>query len=150
MFRKFTTVNRLEGAHTALYPFGHGLGYARFEQGPPVPRRRRLRGADDVLHVDVEVANVGHRDGEELVQLYLGDPLASRSRPVRRLVAFRRVALGAGESGRVRFSLGAGDVSFVRAERLAAPETVREAGELLIASGPSSAALRSTRVEWLD
>ena len=150
LFEKFTTANRLEGAHTALYPFGHGLGYTRFEHGPPVPARRRLRGRDAALHVDVEVRNVGDRDGEEVVQLYAGDPLASLSRPVRRLVAFRRVALAAGATARVRFTLRASDLSFSRAERLAEPEAIWEPGTFVLSAGPSSANLRSASVEWRD
>ena len=150
VFRKFTTANRLEGAHTALYPFGHGFGYTRFEHGPPKPVKRRPRGRDDVLHVDVEVRNVGTRDGEDVVQIYAGDPLASRSRPVRELVAFRRVALAAGATERVRFTLRTSDLSFFRAERLSAPERVWEPGTFILSAGPSSAALRSVSVEWTE
>ena len=85
VFRKFTTACRLEGAHMPLYAFGHGLGYARFDYGGVSFDRSRLRGAGDVLTASVTVRNIGLVAGEEIVQLYIGDPVASRSRPVRQL-----------------------------------------------------------------
>lgn len=87
-----------------LYPFGHGLGYTTFEYGPPRLSSERL-GWDDTLTVTTRLSNTGARAGEEVVQLYVHDRVASRVRPVRELKAFRKVALQPGESAEVVFTL---------------------------------------------
>lgn len=87
-----------------LYPFGHGLSYTRFEYDAPRLSTRRL-GWDQTLTVTARVTNAGEVDGEEVVQLYVHDRVASRVRPVRELKAFRKVAIAAGASVEVAFSL---------------------------------------------
>nr|WP_255699649.1 glycoside hydrolase family 3 N-terminal domain-containing protein [Luteimonas sp. Y-2-2-4F] len=87
-----------------LYPFGHGLSYSRFEYDPPRLSAERL-GWDEALTVSARVTNAGAVDGEEVVQLYVHDRVASRVRPVRELKAFRKVAIAAGQSVEVEFSL---------------------------------------------
>ena len=84
-------------ASTPLYPFGHGLSYARFDYGDVELDQTELRGAEAVLVAGVTVRNVGTVAGEEIVQLYIGDPVASRSRPVRELKGFQKIALQPGE-----------------------------------------------------
>ena len=148
VFRKFTTACRLEGPHMPLYPFGHGLGYSAFEYGSLTADKNELLGADDVLNVAVSVRNAGTRAGEEVVQLYIGDPVASRSRPVRELKGFRKVALAPGETRTVGFSITVDDLKFFRAERLAEPETVWEPGTFIVEVGPSSGSLSKIVVEW--
>jgi len=87
-----------------LYPFGHGLTYTRFEYG--VPRLDTATLAwDATLIVTTTVRNVGDVAGEEVVQLYVHDRVASRVRPVRELKAFRKIALAPGESAEVVFTL---------------------------------------------
>ncbi|WP_066092902.1 glycoside hydrolase family 3 N-terminal domain-containing protein [Xanthomonas massiliensis] len=87
-----------------LYPFGHGLGYTTFAYGVPVPSSARL-GWDETLTVTTTVTNTGTVAGEEVVQLYVHDRVASRVRPVRELKAFRKIALQPGESAQVAFTL---------------------------------------------
>jgi beta-glucosidase len=148
VFRKFTTACRLEGPHTPLYPFGHGLSYTKFEYGPLDVDRTVLRGEHDVLNVGVSVKNCGDFAGEEIVQLYIADPVASRSRPVRELKAFQKIELRPGEEQRVGFRVTSADLRYFRAERLAVPEYVFEPGIFRIEIGPSSAALTAATVEW--
>jgi beta-glucosidase len=148
VFRKFTTACRLEGAHTPLYPFGHGLGYSTFAYGGVELDKTRLRGEDDVLTAAIMVRNSGALAGEEVVQLYIGDPVASRSRPVRELKAFRRIALAPGETQRVGFRITVDDLRFFRAGGLAAPEHVWEPGTFIVQIGASSDQLSSAIVEW--
>ncbi|MEV8411823.1 glycoside hydrolase family 3 C-terminal domain-containing protein, partial [Streptomyces niveus] len=98
------------------YPFGHGLSYTTCVLTEPVLSRNSIAAASlrdgDTVEVSVTVRNTGERDGDEVVQLYLHDPVASIVQPVRRLRGFRRVGLAAGRSTTVRFSLGAEDFGF--------------------------------------
>jgi beta-glucosidase len=90
---------------TPLFPFGHGLSYARFAY-------RDLRvepasgTADGTVTVTVELANVSDRDGTEVAQLYLHQRHGTSSRPLRQLKGFRRVELAAGEAKTVTFTVG--------------------------------------------
>jgi len=148
VFRKFTTACRIEGASTPLYPFGHGLSYARFDYGAIEIDKTDLRGDDAVLTASVTVRNTGKVAGEEVVQLYIGDPVASRARPVRELKGFRKIALAPGETSAVSFRITTADLAFIRAETLAAPETVIEPGEFVVGIGPSSNKLGTKHVVW--
>jgi beta-glucosidase len=84
-----------------LFPFGHGLSYTTFEYSAldigPWTGQATVR-----LHVK----NTGTRAGDEVVQLYVRDLLASVARPVMQLAAFRRVRLAPGEEREVAFTLG--------------------------------------------
>ncbi|MDB4909216.1 MAG: beta-glucosidase [Gemmatimonadetes bacterium] len=96
---------------TQLFPFGFGLSYSAFRYGDVRLSRDNIR-AGDSLGVIVTVSNVGARDADEVVQLYLRDDVASVARPLKQLVRFRRVHIRAGASETVTFSLGAEDLSF--------------------------------------
>ncbi|UYQ60490.1 glycoside hydrolase family 3 N-terminal domain-containing protein [Streptomyces peucetius] len=87
---------------TPLYPFGHGLSYTTFawEAGAAAPAGIPTDGSADV---EVVVRNTGDRDGAEVVQLYLHDPVAQTTRPQAQLIGYARVPLAAGEAARVRF-----------------------------------------------
>lgn len=148
VFRKFTTACRIEGPHTPLYPFGHGLSYSRFVYGDATVDRSEVAGEDAVVTATVEVRNTGPVAGDEIVQLYIGDPVASRSRPRRELKGFQRVTLAPGEAGRVSFRIAVDALRFFRADRLAAPERIWEPGEFVIEIGPDSQALSATRITW--
>ena len=93
------------------YAFGHGLTYTTFAVRDP-----RLSAAQVASggHIEVaaELANLGSRDGEEVLQLYVRDPEASVTRPVRELKAFARVAVPAGGAVPVRFELHTGQLGF--------------------------------------
>jgi beta-glucosidase len=82
---------------TPLYPFGYGLGYSPFTYRDLKLAAARL-GPSDTLTASVTVANTGTRAGTEVVQLYVRDEVASVTRPVRELKAFRRVTLQPGEA----------------------------------------------------
>jgi beta-glucosidase len=148
VFRKFTTACRLEGPYTPLYPFGYGLSYSAFEYGALALDMTVLRGERDTLTASVTVRNAGARVAEEIVQLYISDPVASRSRPLRELKGFRKIMLAPGEEKWVSFKIAAAELRFFRAERLAAPEPVFEPGTFIIQIGSSSQTLAAARVEW--
>jgi beta-glucosidase len=87
-----------------LYPFGFGLSYTRFAyQGLKLAKNRLASG--QALVFSCTVANTGNWDGEEVVQVYLSDLEATVMVPKHKLVAFRRVALKAGESRKISFTL---------------------------------------------
>jgi beta-glucosidase len=93
-----------------LYPFGHGLSYARF-----VHRDLRLSAeevdADGEVQVSVEVCNVGPRAGDEVVQLYTRQRRSRVKQPLRQLRGFARVTLAPGERRTVRLRLRAADLA---------------------------------------
>ena len=98
-----------------LYAFGHGLGYTTFEYGAPQLSAPRLAW-DGELRVTTTVTNTGTVAGEEVVQLYVHDHVASRVRPVRELKAFAKVALAPGEAKDVVFRLDRGQLAFTNNE----------------------------------
>src|SRR5215217_5433686 len=94
-----------------LFEFGFGLSYTTFKMSNlrlsshSMSRRGSIRAS-------VDVTNTGPRTGDEVAQLYIHDPVASISQPVRRLRGFQRVTLNAGETKTVTFRLDASDVGF--------------------------------------
>ncbi len=100
-----------EAPNGARFAFGHGLNYGRIEYSDleVMPDL----GWDGVLKVAATVANTGRRAATEVVQLYVRDPVASVSRPVRELKAFRRVTLAPGARERVSFTLRRADLEFI-------------------------------------
>ena len=148
VFRKFTTACRLEGPHTPLYPFGYGLSYSAFQYAGLTLDKSILDGDGDALQAAVTVGNNGPVAGEEIVQLYISDPVASRSRPVRELKQFQKVLLAPGEERRVSFKITVDDLRFWRAECLAEAELLWEPGRFLIQVGGSSDDLLTAAVEW--
>lgn len=95
-----------------LYPFGHGLSYARVAYGPTQVDSPRLAG-DGRLVVSAALRNTGDRPCDEVVQLYVRDRVASVSRPVRELKDFQKITLAPGEARSVRFTLTRDDLQFV-------------------------------------
>jgi beta-glucosidase len=97
----------------AEFPFGHGLGYTRFAYAQPRIASRRVAAGQGVT-LSVLLKNEGPRDAAEVVQVYATRPGAGA--PERTLVAFKRVALRAGTSRRIRFDLDASAMSVVQAD----------------------------------
>jgi beta-glucosidase len=128
-------------ASTPLYPFGHGLSYSRFAYDK-LTVDRPVVGPGQTLTVSVEVANVGDREADEVVQLYLHQRHGSASRPVRELKGFRRVTLAAGESRTVEFEVGPAQLRYWNA---AVRDWVTDASTWdLWVGGDSTAALGAT------
>jgi len=108
------TSKYLDVRWTPLFPFGHGLSYTTFSYSnlrlgslmPPAVDSVVSIGGRDSLSVSVDVTNTGDRAGDEVVQLYIRDDVASVAQPVRSLKGFRRVNLAPGEKRTVTFRLG--------------------------------------------
>ncbi|HVR43734.1 MAG TPA: glycoside hydrolase family 3 C-terminal domain-containing protein, partial [Thermoanaerobaculia bacterium] len=96
------TSKYIDSPNEPLWPFGYGLSYTTFRYDDlRVSAPAMSRGG--TITVSAAVTNTGGRAGEEIVQLYLADPVASVSRPVRELKGFERIALRPGETRRVSF-----------------------------------------------
>ncbi|MGZ3467684.1 MAG: glycoside hydrolase family 3 N-terminal domain-containing protein, partial [Gemmatimonadaceae bacterium] len=90
---------------TPQFPFGFGLSYTTFAYSNLRLSASSIR-ARDPLTVSVDVRNSGDRAGDEIVQLYLRDDVASVEEPVKSLKGFRRIALQPGETRTVTFKIG--------------------------------------------
>jgi len=94
-----------------LFKFGYGLSYTTFKvsnlqlSSHSMSRRGSVR-------VSMDVTNTGSRKGDDVAQLYIHDPVASISQPVRRLRGFQRVTLNPGQTQTVTFTLDRSDVGF--------------------------------------
>jgi beta-glucosidase len=89
---------------TPAFPFGHGLSYTTFEiESASVDEA--VVSVDATITLRARVSNTGERAGTFVPQLYLTDPVASVTRPVRQLIAFTRVDLAAGETRVVEFEV---------------------------------------------
>ncbi len=128
-----------DGPTTPLYPFGHGLAYTRFEYAD-LTIHPADAGLGDLVTISARVTNVGARAGDEVVQLYTYDRVASVTRPVKELRGFARVALAPGEQRRVTFELAVEQLAFTGLEG----RLVIEPGEVDVMVGASSDDIRLT------
>ncbi len=117
----------------ALFPFGHGLSYSRFDYGALAVEQRA-----DAAIISVAVTNAGGRIAEEVVQLYIRDRIATVARPVSELRGFHRLALDPGETRTVRFTLANEQLALWKAG-----EWVVEPGAIEVMVGSSSADIRA-------
>lgn len=123
--------------YNAVYPFGFGASYTTFAYADlkldkhdwPIGSR---------LSVSCTVTNTGKVAGDEIVQLYVTDPVASIVRPIIELKGFHRVSLEPGESRRVTFDIHSDLMSFTGEDL----RRVVEPGEVQIRVGASSADIR--------
>jgi beta-glucosidase len=131
----------MQQEYGAVFPFGHGLSYTTFAYEdfrlarPAVP-------VDGQIEVSCAVRNTGDRAGEEVVQLYIRDLVASLVRPVQELKGFHRLGLEPGEKKRVTFLLPTDLLSFTSA----ATTRVVEPGEYELMIGRSSVDIRFRQV----
>ena len=104
-----------EAPYQPLYEFGYGLSYTTFEYS-----RLKLNQSnfshDDTLEVEISVKNSGDKDGKEVVRVFISDIYASITPPLKRLRAFRKIYLKAGQTKLVRFSIPLNDLAFVNAD----------------------------------
>jgi beta-glucosidase len=118
---------------TPLHPFGHGNSYTTFALDDAAVAGHDVSWNESIVTA-CTITNTGHREGDEVVQLYVRDPSASVTRPVLELKGFVRVRLGAGESRRVTFTTPVGQLGFHDRDLA----YVVEPGELDIFVGTSS------------
>ena len=93
------------------FEFGFGLSYSKFETSN-LRLSRQSVSRNGSVRAMVDVKNVSGPTGDEVVQLYINDPVASLSQPVRRLRGFERVTLKPGEQRTITFTLDKSDYGF--------------------------------------
>ena len=119
---------------TPLYPFGHGLSYTTYEYTDFKLAKEAITPTESI-NATVKVTNTGKRDGVEIVQLYIRDRFSSATRPVKELKDFARVALKAGETKEITFTITPEKLSFYDRDM----KWTVEPGEFIVMVGPSSA-----------
>lgn len=117
-----------------LYPFGFGLSYTTFGYG----NLQIQKQGDRRFEVSFDVTNTGERDGEEVVQLYMHDRVASVVQPLQQLKRFKRVFIKKGEAAHLSFVIDADDMSIVNREM----KRVLEPGTFDVMIGASSEDIR--------
>jgi beta-glucosidase len=123
--------NNLSGL--PLFPFGFGLSYTTFEYSD-IRLSKKMIGNKEPVTVQCTITNTGQRAGEEVVQLYIRDIIASVARPVMELKGFQRISLAPGQSKQVSFSIDPSMLSMLN-EKM---EHVVEPGDFRIMIGSSS------------
>jgi beta-glucosidase len=121
----------------ALFPFGYGLSYSTFEYSNLVFDRAEMSASDTAM-IRCTVKNVGGRRGDEVVQLYIRDVIASLARPVIELKGFQRVSLAPGESKTLTFALGPDQLKMLN-EKM---QWIVEPGDFRVMIGSSSKDIR--------
>ena len=139
-----STVRHIDVPNRNLYPFGYGLSYTTFSYGEmQCPTAFDDKG---FLSVSVDVTNTGNYDGEEIVQLYVADKVASMVRPVKELKGFQKVFIPKGQTKRVEFKLNVKDLGFWNNLM----QYVVEPGTFEIMVGTNSEELQKKEAVWDD
>ena len=139
-----STVRHIDVPNRNLYPFGYGLSYTTFSYGEmQCPTAFDDKG---FLPVSVDVTNTGNYDGEEIVQLYVADKVASMVRPVKELKGFQKVFIPKGQTKRVEFKLNVKDLGFWNNLM----QYVVEPGTFEIMVGTNSEELQKKEAVWDD
>ena len=129
----------IEMSARPLYPFGFGLSYTTFEYSNLATKPSPSEGG---IKVSCDITNTGQMDGEEVVQLYVHDQLASVVQPLKQLKAFRRVMIPKGETRHVEFTLTRDDLSIINARM----QQEFEPGDFRIMVGASSDDIKLQKV----
>jgi len=142
-FEKFRS-NYLDVSNDPVYPFGYGLSYTTFTYGDIKLSSTSLKG-NQPLTASITVTNTGPYDGKEIVQLYIRDVVGSITRPVKELKGFQKIALKAGESKTVSFTITPDNLKFYNYNLVYGWEP----GEFHIMIGPNSQELKTAKINWL-
>lgn len=133
----------LDISNEPLYPFGYGLSYTNFSYSSVTLSKSSLKG-NETLTASVALTNTGKYTGEEVVQLYISDPVASVSRAVKELKGFQKLSLQPGETRKISFQITTDQLSFYNSDL----KKVWEPGKFIIEIGTSSASVQIAEVNW--
>ena len=139
---KFTS-KYLDIPNEPVYPFGYGMSYSNFDYSDIRLSKTQLQG-DEKLTASITLTNSGKFAGEEVVQLYIQDPVASISRPVKELKNFKKVLLQSGERKEVSMDITTKDLMFYNSDL----KYDWEAGDFIIYMGTNSRDVKAARVIW--
>lgn len=144
MENKFYTSRYLDVSNEPLFPFGFGLSYAKFVYKDLKLSKALVKG-NETLKVSVQLTNTGKYSGTETVQLYLNDPVASVTRPVKELKNFKQVFLNPGASITVEFEITVEDLKFYNSKL----QYDWEPGLFHVSVGTNSAEVLTESFTWL-
>ncbi|MBC7627830.1 beta-glucosidase BglX [Ferruginibacter sp.] len=113
-FQKFRS-NYLDVSNDPLFPFGYGLSYTTFTYSDIALSSNFLKG-NQTITATVTITNAGNVAGKEVVQLYTRQLVGSITRPVKELKGFQKIALRAGESKKVTFTISNKDLKFYNSD----------------------------------
>ena len=136
------TSKYIDSPNTPLYAFGFGLSYTTFSYGDPTVNMKTFKSGEKIT-LSVRLTNSGKFEGEETVQLYIRDLVASSTRPVKELKGFQKIRLKPGESRDVRFEIVENDLKFYRHDMTYGAEP----GDFDLMVGGSSDAVKTIRIE---
>jgi len=142
-FQKFRS-NYLDVSNDPLYPFGYGLSYSKFDYGDLKLSSASAKG-NKAITASITLTNSGKVDGAEVVQLYIRDLVGSVTRPVKELKGFQKIALKAGESKTVTFSITPQDLKFYNSDL----KYDWEPGDFVIMIGGNSKDVKSANLNWV-
>ena len=137
--------NYMDEYNTPLFPFGYGLSYTTFEYSKISLSDTLLVGAEKVLKARLTVTNSGKYAGEETVQLYLNDPVATVTRPVKELKKFQKVYLQPGESKELSFAITTEDLKFYNSQL----DFDWEPGDFNVFIGTNSEEVKKIKFNWI-
>jgi beta-glucosidase len=123
----------IDELNTPQYAFGYGLSYTSFSYSDLKLNRTNISG-DEKLELSFTLANTGERKGEEVVQLYIQDLVASVVRPLKELKGFQKIMLDSGQSKNIRFTIDRDMLSFYNEEL----QWTAEPGDFKIMIGAAS------------
>jgi beta-glucosidase len=133
----------LDVPNSPLFPFGFGLSYTTFSYSDVKLSQHSLKD-DETLVATVDITNTGQRAGEETVQLYISDPVASVTRAVEDLRGFQKISLQPGQHSEVSFKITPQDLKFYNGDLV----YDWEPGDFVIRIGHDSSQLNSVTVHW--
>lgn len=139
-----TTSRYLDSENTPLFAFGFGLSYTQFSYGEVVLDKKTFVEGD-TLQASITIKNTGKYAGEEVVQLYIHDKVASVTRPVKELKGFQKIFLQPNESKQVNFKIYADLLAFYNRHL----EWDSEPGEFDLMIGTSSEDVKSVSFSLL-
>jgi len=113
-FEKFHSAY-MDVPNSPLFPFGYGLSYTSFSYSDIKLSKSTMKAGEKII-ATVKLSNTGNYDGEETVQLYLGDPVASVAQPMKKLRDFQKVFLKKGESRDVSFTIDIEKLKYYNSE----------------------------------
>jgi beta-glucosidase len=133
----------LDISNDPLYPFGYGLSYTSFSYGDVKLSKTSLKG-NETLTASVTITNTGNFAGEEVVQLYISDPVASISRSVKELKGFKKISLQPGEKQEVTFHITTADLKFYNNNL----KYDWEPGQFIVQIGTNSSDTHTASLQW--
>ena len=121
-----------------VYPFGYGLSYTTFDYSNLNTDKETYDQAD-TIQATFTLTNTGDREGAEVAQLYVSDPVCSVMRPVKELKGFKKVFLKPGESRRITLDIPVSSLAFYSE---AQSQFVVEPGEFILQLGASASDIK--------